>query len=421
MSTLQKETITKTPPPSPPSDKETPAVPKKKFFIGYDFTKSPDELVEYLRAKRLEITFNYEEMLHEAHQKSFTVAKITKLDLLSDIHLSLQEALEQGKPFSQWQDELKPTLQKKGWWGEVEAIDPRTGEVKDIFVGSRRLRTIYDTNMRTAYAKGRYEAQIDSDGEYFYYSAVMDNLTRPDHAKHHGTILPKTHKFWDTSYPPNGWRCRCKVRVYTQEELEAKGLKPSTFTPPPVADKDWAYNPGKVDKTQELYKQKIDALKCKSKNAKGKEVDCGFLKEAQKLFKEDIKTLAKMALLFPAIQELFTEKNKKVELCKSDIFGEEKRVLLGSDTVQSHIERKEITAFDYSLVPQIIDGTAFKQKENTYVIIEKFGRYYRVALKNVTDKDEIFVVSLVAANKKDDYEKWARELDKFEKIDRSKR
>lgn len=222
--------------------------------ISYDFTKSPDDLVEYLRGKKLQTTFNYEEMLHEAHQKAFTVAKVTKLDLLSDIHISLQEALRDGKKFSQWKDELKPTLQKKGWWGEVEAIDPRTGEVKDIFVGSRRLRTIYDTNMRTAYAKGRYEAQMDSDGEYFYYSAVMDNLTRPDHAKHNGTILPKTHKFWDTNYPPNGWRCRCKVRVYTRDELEAKGLKPSSFTPPPVADKDWAYNPGKTNFFDTKYK-----------------------------------------------------------------------------------------------------------------------------------------------------------------------
>lgn len=295
--------------------------------VYYDFTKSPDELVEYLKSKKLELTFNYDEMLHEAHQKAFTVAKITKLDLLSDIHLSIQEALAEGKPFSQWRDEIQPTLEKKGWWGEVEAIDPRTGEVKDIFVGSRRLRTIYDTNMRTAYAKGRYEAQMDSDGEYFGYFATLDGATRPKHAKLHGTILPKTDKFWDTNYAPNDYFCRCKIRVYTKAELDARGLKPSSFRPPNVASKSFAYNPGKVDKSQELYKQKVDALKCKSTNAKGKEVDCGFLNavkedvivdknEFEKWFKYENKPSFTIASLHPKYKKILAVKSSEVPITK---------------------------------------------------------------------------------------------------------
>jgi len=260
--------------------------------ISFDFTKSPDELVEYLKSKKLEITFNYEEMLHEAHQKAFTVAKITKLDLLSDIHLSLQEALAEGKPFSQWKNEIQPALEKKGWWGEVEAIDPRTGEVKDIFVGSRRLRTIYDTNMRTAYAKGRYEAQMDSDGEYFGYFATLDGATRPNHAKLHGTILPKTDKFWDTNYAPNDYFCRCKMRVYTKAELDARGLKPSSFRPPNVASKSFAYNPGDTSYAlEQAYYSKINALRCKSTNAKTKEVLCPFVDTAKEDYKTNMQAL----------------------------------------------------------------------------------------------------------------------------------
>jgi len=113
---------------------------------------------------------------------------------------------------------------------------------------------------------------------------------------------------------------------------------------------------------------------------------------------------------------LYHQKTKKVQLCKSDLFGEEKRALLSSDTAQSHLDRKEIGAFDYTLIPNIIDGRAFKQKENTFVAIQKYAKFYRVALKNAKDKDQIFVVSLISANKKDDYERWIRELDKFEEI-----
>lgn len=186
-------------------------------MVSYDFTAPPFEQIAYLQAKKPELHFDYDEIMHEAHHKTFTVAKVTKLDLLSDIQESLIKAKEEGKPFKQWKNELKPTLIEKGWYGEVEAINPTTGEVKNIFVGSRRLKNIFDTNMRVAYAKGRYESQMQSDGEYFYYSAILDSVTRPGHSKLHGTILLKTDPFWDKNYPPNAWRCRCKVRTYTKK------------------------------------------------------------------------------------------------------------------------------------------------------------------------------------------------------------
>ncbi|MBE0491121.1 MAG: minor capsid protein [Sulfurospirillum sp.] len=377
------------------------------FSIAYDFTAPPLEQIKYLKAKKPQLHFDYDEMMHEAHHKTFTVAKVTKLDLLSDIQESLIKAKEEGKPYKQWQKELKPILQEKGWWGEVEAINPATGEVKNIYVGSRRLKNIYDTNMRVAYAKGRYESQMQSDGEYFYYSAILDGDTRPAHSKLHGTILLKTDPFWDTNYPPNAWRCRCKVRVYSKKEIESRGMKPNKVTPPNIAHKDWAYNPGRNDNLKKVYEDKLKKINAKSPLAKA-------MKEE---FKESSNYLKQNDKLYKDIQKLYTTKKPKtVELCKSDIFGDEKRVLLSSDSVQRHLGREEITAFDYSLIPNIIDGKAYKQKENTFVLLKKYGRYYRAALKDIKDKDEIFIVSLIGANKKDDYERWIRELDKYDEV-----
>lgn len=204
----------------------------------FDFTAPPLEQIAYLGSKSPELHFDYDEIMHEAHHKAFTVAKVTKLDLLSDIQDSLITAKKEGLPYKEWQKNLKPILEKKGWLGEVEVTNPVSGEVKKIYVGSRRLKNIYDTNMRVAYAKGRYESQMQSDGEYFYYSAILDNDTRPGHSRLHGTILKKTDPFWDINYPPNAWRCRCKVRVYSKKELESRGMKPSKFAPPNIADKD---------------------------------------------------------------------------------------------------------------------------------------------------------------------------------------
>jgi SPP1 gp7 family putative phage head morphogenesis protein len=389
--------------------------------IGFSFTKSPSELVEYFKAKYPELHFDYDEIMHEAHHKSFTVAKVTKLDLLTDIQESLKDAMDKGKGFEQWKKELKPTLVQKGWYGKTEVINPATGEVKEIVVGAKRLKNIYNTNMRVAYAKGNYESQMQNDGEYFRYSSLLEGNRRLAHKQIHGLILPKNDPFWDKNYPPNGWGCACKVRVYTIEELESRGWKASTIKPNNVASPDWAFNPGITDNAKKIYEEKIQALRCKESNAKSKDAKCGFIEEAKKEQSQTLEYLAQNVILFEAVKELFTVKDKKIELCKSDIFGKEKIVILSSDTVQSHLKREEITAFDYSLVPNILDGRAFKQKENTYVVIQKYGKYYRVALKEVKDKDEIFVVSLIGSNSQSDYKRWIRELDKFEEIKNNKR
>ena len=156
---------------------------------------------------------------------------------------------------------IKPTLAKKGWLGDVEVTNPKTGEIKNIYVGNRRLKTIYSTNMQVANAKARYETQMSSDGEYFVYIAVMDSLTRPAHAKHHMIILPKNHPFWQTHYPPNAWNCRCKIRVYTLKELQKRGWIPQDVAPIAFASKDWNYNPALKDNINEVWDKKIDSIK----------------------------------------------------------------------------------------------------------------------------------------------------------------
>ncbi len=371
-------------------------------FTG--FQKSPTELVQYLKDKKPELHYDYDELMHEAHHKAFTVAKVTRLDLLKDIQDSLKNAMDKGIGFEEWKKNIIPTLKEKGWWGKVESISP-TGEIKDIYVGSRRLKTIFDTNMRVAYNRGRYLSQMESLGEYFYYSAVMDSATRPAHAKLHGTILPKTDPFWDINYPPNDWNCRCKVRVYTKKQLETRGLKPSFITPPNIAHKDWDYNVGKDDNIKQIYKDKVNKL------------NGAFLNVAKEGLNEDLTYLEANEKLHKEIKTLFTTtKPKKVELTKSDIFGTSKRVLLSSDTVQGHLDRTEITAYDYALIPEMLQGEkrVFQQKENVFVLLKKLGKNYRLALKNVLNSDEIFATSLLFVK---DMEKEIKKLLKYKNVE----
>ena len=229
-----------------------------------DFFAAPTAVVKYIRSKRPEVHFDYDEIMHGAHHRAFTVAKITKLDLLADIQESLAYAAENGLGFDEWKKGLLPTLAKKGWFGNVEVKDPKTGEIKQIYVGSRRLKNIYNTNMRVAYAVGAYEEAMSSDAQFLRYTAVLDSKTRASHRALHGVILPKDHPFWDTHYPPNAWNCRCKARAYTKQELKSRGWSVTENIPSVEPHPDWAYNVGKINNLDAVFADKVEKLKDKA-------------------------------------------------------------------------------------------------------------------------------------------------------------
>ncbi len=213
--------------------------------VSFDFGLTPKEVMEYLQSKGYKLTFDYDDISKEAHHKAFTVAKITNLSLLEDVHAALLEAMKSGQGFKEFKEQIKPVLQEKGWWGEVESINQETGEVKNIYVGSRRLRHIFKTNLRVAYNVGRYRQQKQLPvSEYWRYSAVLDRNTRLAHSQKHNMILHKDDAWWSTNYPPNDHGCRCKVRAYSKRQIEKRGWKISRKTPENIASKDWDYNIG---------------------------------------------------------------------------------------------------------------------------------------------------------------------------------
>ena len=223
------------------------------------FSQKPEVALKYLRKKHPELHFDYDELMHEAHHKAFTVAKVTKLDLLTDIQDSLIKARDQGQTFAAWKKELVPTLKKKGWYGKTEVTNPKTKEVKEIYVGSRRLRNIFYTNTRVAYNVGRWEhqAQLD-DAPYLRYVSILDNRTRPTHSKVHGIVRHRDDPFWATHYPPNGWNCRCRVQAYSMDSLKRRGWEKGLKAPlQNIAHKDWAYDVRKGSRARlEEYRSK---------------------------------------------------------------------------------------------------------------------------------------------------------------------
>ncbi|HOX53734.1 MAG TPA: phage minor head protein, partial [Fibrobacteria bacterium] len=167
------------------------------------FKKPPASVLAYFREKGLrgpDSHWDWSDTMRHAHDRAFTVAKATSLDIVRDIRDSLTTAIQEGQSFQSWRRGIVPTLQAKGWWGKQMVTDPRTGEETMSQLGStRRMETIYRTNMATAYEAGHHSAQMEvvDDMPYWRYVARAPGKNRrPDHQALHNIVKRWDDPFW---------------------------------------------------------------------------------------------------------------------------------------------------------------------------------------------------------------------------------
>lgn len=240
----------------------------------------PPEASRFLANKDWLPAFSWEDVEPQLHAIAFTVAKAMQIDILSDIREELQRALDEGLPFEQFQRDLRPRLEARGWWGKADMVDPATGQARPVQLGSpRRLRVIYDANLRSARAAGQWERiqRTKRALPYLEYRLGPSERHRPHHQAKEGMVLSADDPFWASWYPPNGWGCKCWVRQITRTEAEAKGISPSPDIPmadvvntrtgevarvPVGIDPGWQHNPG-----AQRVQASIDLLRDKARRA----------------------------------------------------------------------------------------------------------------------------------------------------------
>lgn len=172
--------------------------------------------------------WDWTDTMREQHDRVFVVSKATSLELVKDIKKAIQNSLEKGTSYQDFANEIIPTLKQRGWWGDVEAVNPETGEAKNITVDHRRLRNIYSTNMRTAYDAGKYEQMMEEAdvAPYWRYVAIpkgpLNRNPRQEHAALHNMVLRYDDPFWQIFFGHKGWNCHCTVKNYTKKSLERK-------------------------------------------------------------------------------------------------------------------------------------------------------------------------------------------------------
>ena len=207
---------------------------------GETFSLPPEKAIAFYQNNGLRRSFAWQDMINEEHAYAFTVAKMMDRDLLATTKELIDKMIAEGRTIQDFNKELIPHLQRKGWWGKDDLLDPKTGMVVNAQLGSpARLETIFRTNMQSAYAVGAWEAieSVKDSLPYLMYDAVDDGRAREEHARFDGLVLPVDHPFWKEHYPPNDYNCRCGTIQMDADDLEDEGLEVSPD--PDIKRKPW--------------------------------------------------------------------------------------------------------------------------------------------------------------------------------------
>lgn len=217
------------------------------------FNRPFKEQVYFFRQKINLPTERWNDIKKSAHDRAFIIAGVTKADLLDSFRSEVDRAIEQGKSLQWFRGEFDRIVNQHGWTGW-------TGEGSKVG-RDWRTRIIYQTNMSTSYAAGRWSQLHDPDllkiNPYFTY-VHADGVRHPRlvHLSWNGITLPHDDIFWQTHSCPNGWLCHCRItsanrRDYLNAEALGKSVKPDGWDKVDAKtgefvgiDKGFGYAPG---------------------------------------------------------------------------------------------------------------------------------------------------------------------------------
>ena len=225
------------------------------------------QAVDFFRKKLDLPTETWQDIWQAAHDRAFVVAGATAADLLADLRAAVDKAIATGTTLEQFRRDFREIVARRGWTGWT-GEGSRAGE-------AWRTRVIYETNLRTSYAAGRWAQLTDpallNVRPYWRYIHSDSVLNPRPHHKRWGDMrltLPHDHPFWRTHYPPTGWGGRGGVRAVRAPADGAATAPPDGWADPtangtlPGIDKGWAYAPGATvaDELRQLVDGKAATL-----------------------------------------------------------------------------------------------------------------------------------------------------------------
>lgn len=166
------------------------------------------EQIAFFRRKLNLPTESWADVYQHEHDWAFVVAGANRDAIVADFRAAVEKAIADGTTLQEFRRDFDAIVARHGW----------------DYSGGRnwRSRVIYDTNLNTSYAAGRWQ-QLQSAPFWQYEHADWVEHPRPLHVAWDGLVLAKDDPWWQTHYPPNGWGCHCKVRGLWPRDLQRLG------------------------------------------------------------------------------------------------------------------------------------------------------------------------------------------------------
>lgn len=228
------------------------------------FKLEPEQAIEFMKSKGIQVTFDWKEIEAKARAKAFTIAKVTSVELLQDVRNLIVKAQKEGKTFENFKTDANEAIAKRGWSGK-QTITMPDGTAKVVEITPGRLQTVYRTNMQSAYNAGRWKQIQDTKANrpYLQFVAIIDDSTSETCSLFNRKVFRVSDPIWDKIMPPLHHNCRSTVRSLSQRQLEREGLtvedgKDYADSPEYAPAEGFENNPGKDDWVPDLSKYDED-------------------------------------------------------------------------------------------------------------------------------------------------------------------
>lgn len=177
--------------------------------------------IAFFRAKQNVLTEHWTDLWQAEHDHAFMVAGANRIDLLVDLRGAVDRAIADGTGLEAFRRDFDTIVAKYGW----------------AYNGGRnwRTRVIFETNLRTSYAAGRYaQLQALKTMRPFWRYRHSDAVAhpRPLHLAWDGLVLRWDDPWWTTHFCPNGWGCQCTVEALNARDLKRLGKDGPDTAPP---------------------------------------------------------------------------------------------------------------------------------------------------------------------------------------------
>lgn len=146
----------------------------------------------------------------DARLRAFRVAGITSVNLVTEVHQAIDDALRDGTTLDEFKKRVGAKLAEE--WGAPNA---------------RRVETIFRTNVQSAYNAGRYAEMtrpaVLAVRPFWKFVAILDGRTTATCAPLNGVIRKHDDAFWESHFPPLHFNCRSTVVSLSRGEAERAG------------------------------------------------------------------------------------------------------------------------------------------------------------------------------------------------------